>query len=546
MPEIDRSALLESFRTESEEGLAEMEQALLALESRPGDKDAFFVVLRAVHTLKGSSGCLGFKVLPQFAHELEDALQRTREGAADQQTISALLGSVDVLRSLAREAGADRDVAVAGQNDVLARLGSVAAPVRHEAEGAAGTSSTAEREGARTLRVSLETLDRLLTLTGEITIARGRLTRVLEAGSAWGGEALETHREADRLHIELQEQVMKARMVRVGPILRPLVRTVRDLALAHGKQAQLGIHGEDVEVDTKVVQALRDPLVHMIRNALDHGIEPPDVRQTAGKDPCGMLVLGARQEGGSVVVQLSDDGAGLDRGRIVARARALGLLGEGDEPGDEELHRLLFRPGFSTAEAVTDLSGRGVGMDVVRREVDALRGTITIASRPGRGTTVAIRVPLTLAIIEGFEVAAAGESYILPMDTVVECLELPPEHAGSEATGVMNLRGQPTPFARLRRLFALEGERTRRENLVVLQHGTGRVGLAVDALLGERQAVVKPLGRPLRGVSGVSGSTILGDGRVALILDVPALVQMAVDGHGSPPAGGAAAAEARA
>jgi two-component system chemotaxis sensor kinase CheA len=352
---------------------------------------------------------------------------------------------------------------------------------------------------------------------------------MLERGQASHTEILEAHRETDRLYLDLQELIMKARMVPIGPSFHQHMRTVRDVATAQGKQARLVVEGEDVEVDTAVVEYVRDPLMHMVRNAIDHGIESAEARRAAGKDPCGKLVLKAFHEAGAMVIQVIDDGKGLDKRRIGEKAVAMGLVADGTRIGDEDLARILFEPGFSTAEKITDISGRGVGMDVVRRNVEALRGSVSIESESGRGTTVTIRVPLTLAIIQGFKVGIGEEAYILPLDSVVECLELPASESGSPyACGVVNLRGKPLPYLRLRDHFALASERPPRENVVVVQHGAQIAGVVVDALHGESSTVIKPLGTMFKNIPGVAGSSILGNGRVALILDVPGLLREAL------------------
>jgi two-component system chemotaxis sensor kinase CheA len=284
-----------------------------------------------------------------------------------------------------------------------------------------------------------------------------------------------------------------------------------------------------VEVDTRVIEHLRDPLTHMIRNAVDHGIEPPHARKARGKDPCGRVTLRACHEAGSIVIQVADDGAGLDRERIIERARSLGIVAEPEKLPDAEIYGLIFEAGFSTAETVTDLSGRGVGMDVVRRNVDALRGSVGIDSRQGEGTSITIRLPLTLAIIEGFGVGVGEETYVIPLEAVLECVELPAqEQIQSNGHGVIYLRGRALPYLRLRTLFALGDRAPFRENIVVVQHGGGQAGIAVDALYGASQAVIKPLGELFEGLPGIAGSTILGNGRVALILDVPSLLREAV------------------
>jgi two-component system chemotaxis sensor kinase CheA len=292
---------------------------------------------------------------------------------------------------------------------------------------------------------------------------------------------------------------------------------VRDTAASHGKNARLITLGEDVELDTTAVEALRDPLTHMIRNAIDHGIEPSPTRIAAGKPPLGHITVEARHEAGSIIILVSDDGAGLQRRDILARARALGI--ETDRLSDAEVWRLIFEPGFSTAANVTDLSGRGVGMDVVRRSIEALRGTIGIETREGVGTTFTIRLPLTLAVIEGFGVEVGGESYIVPMENVLECVEMRASESRDDRTGVLLLRDEIVPYIRLRSLFAVQAEPAARENVLIVRRNGSKAGLVVDTLNGAGQAVIKPLGSWFTEVPGIAGSSILGNGRVALILD---------------------------
>ena len=307
----------------------------------------------------------------------------------------------------------------------------------------------------------------------------------------------------------------------VGPTFRQFIRTVRDVASAHAKQATLLFEGEDVEVDMTVIEHLRDPLTHIIRNSIDHGIEMPDVRAARGKDPCGKILLRAYHESGSIVIEVIDDGAGLNKQRIIERARSQKLAVEPEKLNDQELYQFIFHPGFSTAEAVTDLSGRGVGMDVVRRNIDMLRGFINISSEPGEGTMITIRVPLTLSIINGLKVGIAEQTYIIPMDTVVECIELPEqERTKAEKEGVINVRGRPLPYVRLKNFFEFNGPAPSREYVVVVQNNGGYAGVAVHLLYGESQTVIKSLGKLFKGAPGISGSAILGNGQVALILDV--------------------------
>jgi two-component system, chemotaxis family, sensor kinase CheA len=381
----------------------------------------------------------------------------------------------------------------------------------------------------RTLRVDIEKLDRMLNLTGEIAIAQGRLRRTIEElKSDAGRKLLELHRETETLQKNLQEQVMGVRLVPVGPLFQQFARSVRDISQSHSKLARLEIVGGDVEVDTRVLEHLKDPLLHMIRNAVDHGIEAPKIRRSAGKNPCGSLTLTALHKAGNIIIQLSDDGAGFNRQSILAKARDLDLLPDGEKITDSELFNLVFQAGFTTAEAVTDLSGRGVGMDVVRRNIELLRGNIEIQSTEGQGSTISIRLPLTLAIIDGFSVIANNETYVIPLEMISECLELPQDQISRDAVGVLSLRGEPLPYVRLREVFGTPQGRPARENVVVVHRDGGYAGIAVETLLGGCQAIIKPLNRIFRDVPGVSGSTILDNGRVALILDVSTLLREVV------------------
>jgi two-component system chemotaxis sensor kinase CheA len=521
-----------------------MEVAFVQLESSPQDEETLQAIFRAAHTIKGNAAGLGFPALAKFAHGVEDVLDGLRTGAMVLTTPLAtiLLQTVDALRHLVTSAVKGTDELLPEHVELLEDLmveagGGQSSGVEHQTKKERRTGTGRRRSDsptgtrAQTLRVEIEKLDRMLNLTGEIAVARERLSGLLDESDRAKQieEILEAHRAADRLFMDLQEEVMKIRMVPLGPTFRQFVRTVRDIATAQGKLAYVELSGEDVDVDMNVIEHLRDPLTHIVRNAVDHGIEEPEVRRALGKDPRGRLSLQAWHEGGSIVIKVQDDGAGLERSKVVERARAMGYTADFDKLGDNELFRLILEPGFSTASQITEFSGRGVGMDVVRRNVEALRGVISIESRAGIGTTITIRLPLTLAIIRGFAVGVDEETYIMPIDAVIECIELPRD--GSEdfaSRGVINLRGQALPYVRLRDCFRLGGQPTERENVLVLRYHDQRIGLVVDRLFGENQTVIKPLSRTLGDLPGVSGSAILGNGRVALILEVEGLLREAL------------------
>ncbi|SPF34719.1 CheA signal transduction histidine kinase [Candidatus Sulfotelmatobacter kueseliae] len=541
--DIDRELLLKSFVSETGEGLAQMEEALLELESHPEDAELVNTVFRVVHTFKGNAGIFELRHAQEFAHALEDLLDkiRARELSFSPDVTDVLLASMDVLRTFTAAAAAGKDAATAKSQKLLQQmkeeLEAAAPAAKHEPEGASEPAANAADKAkpaptataARTLRVDVQKLDRLLDLTGEIAIARGRTARLLESREQVSIDELAIAHDAETtLQAELQELVMKVRMVPVGPLFRQYQRTVRDLARELGKTVNLQIEGGEVEVDTSVVEHLRDPMLHMVRNALDHGIERPEQRRKAGKPPAGTITLRARHEAGNISIEVEDDGAGLDRARILDAAKTRGIA---VDPilTDHEVYQLVFESGLSTTAHVSNFSGRGVGMDVVRRNVQALRGSVSVSSRPGRGSTVHLRFPLTLAIIEGFGVDVGENTYVIPLDQVVECVELPVEQRDLDyGAGVLQLRGEPVPYLQLRDYFQLSGGRGARQNVVVVQHDNKRAGLVVDTLHGATQTVIKPLAHLFKDVPGVSSSAILSSGQVALILDVSTLLRAVI------------------
>jgi two-component system, chemotaxis family, sensor kinase CheA len=537
LADFDREAVFASFLAESEEGLDGMEQALVRMESSPSDPEILHNIFRIVHTLKGNASSLELSELAGFAHAVEDLLDVLREQQAlpGADLISLLLKAVDELRAMVSSAASGPQELTPRQQDLRKEI---AQEVEKRSKGvatanaAAGEISSAVKADAlpgihhRTLRADVDKLDHMLNLTGEIVIAQGRLRRMIEKlGTEQGRAILEMHREAERLYMDLQSEVMGIRMVQIGPLFRQFIRAVRDLARSHGKLARLEVVGGDVEVDTTVLEHLKDPLLHLVRNAVDHGLETPATREKQGKNRCGLIRLTAAHSGGNIMVKLQDDGAGFDRKQILDKAKRLGLLSGKDQIREQDVYDLVFQPGFSTAESVTDLSGRGVGLDVVRRNIDILRGTVEISSTAGKGTTITLRLPLTLAIIEGFSVRVGAETFVVPLEHVTECTELPVAQRNPQASGILNLRGTALPYIRLRRVFSVSGEAPKRENIVVVKINEFHAGIAVDELLGGMQAVVKPLGRAFRAIPGIAGSTVLGDGRVGLILDVPNLLR---------------------
>lgn len=372
---------------------------------------------------------------------------------------------------------------------------------------------------AQLLRVQASKLDALIDRVGELVIASAGVGQVaIRLGDA---ELHESVSAMARLIEDLRDGAMRLRMVEIGETFNRFRRIVRDVAQQLGKDIELTIAGADTELDKSLVEQIADPLTHLVRNAIDHGIESSEQRLAAGKPARGHVRLDAHHEAGNVIIEVSDDGGGLNREAILAKARQKGLIAADASPADAEVWQLIFEPGFSTAQQVSDLSGRGVGMDVVRRNIESLRGSIEIESKPQQGSRFRICLPLTLAIIDGFLVGVADSHYVVPLDTVVECVDVTREALGK---GYVELRGEALPLLSLRRHFGLRGARQCRESILVVAGGRRRAGLVVDHLDGELQAVIKPLGPLFARLSGIAGSTILGSGEVALVLDVPLLL----------------------
>ncbi|MGB6451905.1 MAG: chemotaxis protein CheA [Steroidobacteraceae bacterium] len=434
----------------------------------------------------------------------------TGESELEIQCLSAT-GEADVVPEAAAEAKADT-----GKADVHRKL---------------DTPAIIGIGDSGSIRVSVEKIDELMNTVGELVITQAMLSQL---GRNLEGPTAEQFRsglaQLERNMRELQESVMRVRMLPISFVFSRFPRMVRDLAQRLGKQIELKLTGEHTELDKTVLEKIGDPLVHLVRNSIDHGIEKPDARLAAGKAPAGVLHLDASHRGGNIAVEVSDDGNGLDKDRILAKARERGLIGAADVLTDEQIHELIFLPGFSTAEHTTDLSGRGVGMDVVRRNIKELGGKIDVRTERGRGSRFIITLPLTLAIVDGQSVCVGSETYIVPLTSIVESLQLKPESVNRLAGRgeVFVFRGHYLPVIRLHEIFGVEPRaRELHEGLVVVAEGDGcRVGLFVDDLLGQQQVVIKSLDTNYGHVDGVSGATILGDGSVALILDLAGLIRL--------------------
>ena len=533
--------LMATFFEEAGELLADLEAGLLQLEATPTDEELLNGIFRSAHTLKGNSAMLGFEDIARVTHVVEDLLDRLRKGrsAATARVIDALLAVADIVRMLLTRAHDGEAPSAEEQtacDDVITTVRALLAEDDSRMVAVASTGGDGPRTllapvvGAATIRVPVDKVDRLIDLVSELVITQ---SMVSDAVSSYRPERLASLRNAvalmDRHARELHERVMGVRMVPIRTLFARFPRLVRDVSAAVGKPAVLEMAGEETELDRTVIEKIADPIAHLVRNAVDHGLEEPEARRALGKPEVGQLSLNAYQQGGNIYIELRDDGRGLDRPRLLAKARDLGI-GDDELLTDDDIFAVIFRPGFSTADRVTELSGRGVGMDVVRRNVEALGGSIGIRSEAGRGTTFRIKLPLTLAILDGQLLSVGDDSYVLPLMAIVESVR-PRAEQLTRVLGtaeVVTIRDRVIPMLRLHRIL---GVSPRSEDpsdglLVIVEHDGEQVALLVDELLGQQQVVIKSLERHFAKVRGLAGATVLGDGRVMLILDVAGLVAL--------------------
>lgn len=535
--------LVQEFVAETADGLAEVDGLLLALERDPSDADALARIFRIVHTIKGTCGFFGFARLEALAHAAESLLDPLRSGerVLTPAATDLLLAALDRLRVIVtalRDSGQEGEES---DEDLIAQLlaggGSdpASAPVPAQPS-TTGPDAAAPAEGDSAnradgtpshVRVRVDVLESLMATVSELVLTRNRLTQIAaQTGADAFALAL-----ARLSHVtgELQDGVMRARMQAVGTILHPLTRLARDLARDLGKPLALDLGGEEVELDRQVLERIKDPLTHLVRNAADHGIETPQDRAAAGKPQTGRIRVTARAEGGHVTIEVADDGRGLDLDAIRAKALARGLLSEAaaSTADDRQLADLVFTPGFSTAAAVTSISGRGVGMDVVRRNLEEIGGSVEAVSSPGQGTRFRMKIPLTLAIVPALILEAGGQRFALPQLNVRELVRPAgnPDARVEDIHGmpVLTLRGRVHPLLSLARRLDLPQDGDGFATVILVEIGADLYGLGVDAVLSTDEIVVKPLAGLLRGLAHVSGTTILGDGSVAMILDAAGL-----------------------
>jgi len=530
---VEDDKIFELFAESCLEQLRGIEAAILDLESAgPGVLTAKVAsVFRAAHTIKGDAGAVGAAPLAELCHAVESVLDAVRQGRRHigPGLIGELLAVFDVIRAMVEDADKARN------RDISVETARMAALLEHPGEprpaGSAGNAAepaypeAVADERIRKLAIPARELDILVDRVGELGIAQARLASLSQRRA--DAELRDVAEEVERLAALLRDQVLGLRLLPIKVSFPKYRRLVRDASAALGKDVDLVMEGENTELDKAVIEQLNTPCIHLLRNAVDHGIESPDVREALGKPRRGVIALSARQEGNDVVIALRDDGAGIDGRKLWQKAVAAGRLDPARPYDETAALELIFLPGLSTADAVGAVSGRGVGMDAVREGIAALRGRIDVDSTPGAGATFTIRLPVSLAIIDCLEVRLEDETYYLHLDYVEECLELPPGTALRQGRGVMDLRGRPTPLVCLRHFFGLGGETPATSHVVTVRRGDGRAGLVVDGVLGRKQAVLKHLGRALGKVPGVLGGTVTEAGDMALVVDVPELLREA-------------------
>jgi two-component system chemotaxis sensor kinase CheA len=578
---VEDQEIIKEFLIESTENLAQLEQGLVELEQNPRDPELLAAIFRTIHTIKGTCGFLAFTNLESVTHIAESILSQLRNGERSitpeltsliLETMDAIKGELASIEATSKESGeihedlrrrltlacnakadsapvrpaaalAEAEQRATAENDPTAALpnrpdtaGSLPAPpVAPElsTEVDKGTAPKAGSVADSTIRVDIGLLDKLMNLVGELVLARNQ---VLQFNSRQENATLNgTAQRLNLITTQLQEGVMKTRMQPIGVVWNKMPRVVRDLAASCGKQIQLEMDGAETELDKSIIEAVKDPLTHIVRNCCDHGIEPPAVRVRNGKPAQGRLILRAYHEGGQVNIEITDDGGGIDVARVRQKALDRGLIRpeQAERLSEREAINMVFLPGFSTAEAVTSISGRGVGMDVVKTNIEKIGGVVDLSSRAGEGTTVKIKIPLTLAIIPGLVVSSGDERFIIPQVSLLELLRLEGEAGRKQIERVHGMpvyrrRGTLLPIAYLNEVLHLSTATADADvlNIVVLQAEDRQFGLVVDAINDTQEIVVKPLGKQLKGLTSYSGATIMGDGKVALILDVLGVGQL--------------------
>ncbi|KAB2836446.1 MAG: chemotaxis protein CheA [Candidatus Brocadia sp.] len=587
---MDDVEIVKEFLVESNDHLDDVESKILELENNPEDVDLINDIFRPIHSMKGSAGFLGLQDIGKVSHELETILDEARKAKIiiTSEIIEVLYEGVDILKKL-RESIAKKvdnrntSIGVIDYQPLLLKIsailkdsqnpaqqrnarnnffkgqhigeilvasgdiskGQLALALEEQERGkklgeilvekgittpekinnALKVQSIIGRPSSETVKVDTQKLDNLVNLVGELVIANALINETLGNGTNKNLSHL------NKIVKDIQDQVMCMRMVPLKSIFQKMVRLVRDVSAKVGKKVRLEISGEDTELDKTVIEEIGDPLVHIIRNSIDHGIEPQKERLAKGKPVEGIVRLNAFHRGGNIIIEIEDDGKGLCKDTLLKKAVEKGLINEGASLSDQQIYNLIFAAGFSTAEKVTDVSGRGVGMDVVKKNVERLRGKVELSTVAGKGTKFSIKLPLTLAIIDGMIVQVGSEKYIVPMLSIEESIRPKQEDVSTvqQRGELINVRGNLLPMVRLHNLYNVQPKKTNPwEALILIVEGEGqKCGILVDDLLGQQQIVIKSLGEQFHNIRGISGSAILGDGHVSLILDVGGIMSMA-------------------
>ncbi len=541
--------LISEFVSEATELIELLDNEILTLEIEAGDDDYLNSIFRAFHTLKGNSALMGLEQMSTIAHHSEDVLNLIREKkhVPKNQTVDALLGAVDLMRDTVEGVKEhkiiDLDVSEL-EHKLMGILGletkntmpRPAAKATAKLAKKATVKKSAQKKIDQTIRVDVERLDNLMNLAGELVLEKNRLIQVSQAinrshsGSKDVGDLDSLNNSLGMVTTEIQESVMKMRMLPISYVFRKFPRLVRDLAKDRNKKVDLQTTGEDTELDRSVIESIGDPFVHLLRNAVDHGVESPEERLIAGKPETGVIALSAYQEGNNIVIEIEDDGAGIDQKAVIQKALDKRLITD-EEAGrmtTREINNLIFRPGFSTAKVVTDVSGRGVGMDVVHSNISKLNGTVDIKSEIGKGTTFKVKLPLTLTIQSGMVVSIYDEHYIIPLTNILETIKLEDDILFAiKGNEVIRLRDAVLPIIRLDDLLKVPEKLVNGsvQYVVVVSVAEKQIGLVVSNLIGQEETVVKPLGRAMGKVPFIAGATIRGDGQINLILDVPEIIE---------------------
>ena len=539
--------IVESFIVETKELLDKLDNDLVELEKRQNDVELLNAIFRYVHTIKGTSSFIGYEQMSELTHKFEDVLNKLRkfELKLNPEIMDVILKAQDLMKVLLSKLEANdlSPIDISGVVSKLERISRGEFLIEEDVEKASVDNVSQKLQSKvidKTVRIDVERLDKLMNLVGELVLGRNRLTQIVSGiverfeGESLARELMDTIAQVDYLTSELQAVVMRARMMPIAKVFSKFPRIVRDLSRDLNKEVELLIYGEETEVDKSVIESIHDPLVHLIRNAIDHGIETPQERKAVGKPEKGKVILRAEHEGNFIVITVEDDGRGIDPERVRRKAVEKKIITEQEASSisDRDALNLIFLPGFSTASKVTNVSGRGVGLDVVKANITKLNGMIDVQSTLGQGTKFILKLPLTLAIIQGLLVDVCGEIFIIPLSSVIEVVRIPRSQVHSiKGREIIRLRDTVLPLVRLANIFNLSSNGDFKENLYVVVVGLAekKLGIVVDGLVGQKEVVIKSLGSYLNNVRGIAGATILGDGTVRMIVDVAQIFKMSAE-----------------